>query len=253
MPRTRNKPAPRPEVPADPALLGLDAAEWAGERVARGGRRDALLGRVEALQLSMDGRTIEARVRGNRPLPYRVSVAREDGHVASRCTCSREAPGPCRHAVAALEALRFPASTGARSGRRAAGRGRIIQPASMIPGIVIIGGAERTRSREERIAVAQAEELHARRQRARRERARVEVLENEAGLPRWSVAPRTRQSAGVVTLRGFDDERFACTCDDFSENELRTCSHIERVKNQRARQRKRERITVPRNLLSVWC
>jgi superfamily II DNA or RNA helicase len=257
VPRTRNKPAPRRAVPADPVLLSLDAVEWAGERLARGGRRDALLGRVEALQLSLDGCAIEARVRGNRPLPYRVSVTKNDGQVASRCTCSREAPGPCRHAVAALEALRFPASpggsSGGRSGRPAAGRGRIIQPASMIPGIVIIGGAERTRSRDERIAAAHTEELQARRQRARRERARVETQQNGVGPPRWSVAPRTGQPAGLVTLRGFGHERFACTCEDFSENELRTCSHIERVKNQRARQRKRERMTVPRKLLSVWC
>jgi len=99
----------QPRVPADETLLHADLGEWAGQRIAQGGRRDALLGRVEALHLSLDGKSIEARVRGNRPLPYSVEVQATGKSVSSQCTCSREAPGPCRHAVAALETLRFPA------------------------------------------------------------------------------------------------------------------------------------------------
>lgn len=254
--RTRSKPR-SPEIPADPALLGLDAAAWAGQHIARGGRQDALLGRVEALRLSLDGRVIEARVRGNRPLPYQVVVAVRDSRIAARCTCSSEAPGPCRHAVAALEALRFPASPGGsarrRTGRVAAGRGRIIQPAAPAPGFVIIGGAERTRPRDERIASARVDEWQARRQRARRERAHVEPLGNGGGPPRWKVTPRNGAARQTVTLRGREDGRYACTCDDFAENELRTCSHVERVRNWQARQRKRDRRSVPDDVLSVWC
>jgi superfamily II DNA or RNA helicase len=258
MPRTRAKRQRRAaEVPADPALLRLDLAAWAGGRIARGGREDALLGRVEALRLSLDGRTIEARVRGNRPLPYGVIVERGESRTVARCTCSREAPGPCRHAVAALEALRFPASRaeGARRrpGRVSAGRGRIVQPAAPAPGFVIIGGAERTRTRDERIASALGDELLACRQRARRERARLEPLGDGAGPPRWSVTPRTGGPSRIVTLRGLREERYGCTCDDFAENELRTCSHIERVRNWQARQRKRDRRKAPDDVLSVWC
>jgi superfamily II DNA or RNA helicase len=255
-PRTRSKSRPS-EVPADPALLRLDAAAWAGARIARGGRQDALLGRVEALRLSLDGRTIEARVRGNRPLPYRVRVEVCESETLARCTCSSERPGPCRHAVAALEALRFPASPATaarrRAGRVAAGRGRIIQPAAPAPGFVIIGGAERTRSRDERIASAQEDELLACRRRARRERARIEPLPNGGGPPRWTVTPRNGSPGATVTLRGADGGRYGCTCDSFAESELRTCSHVVRVTNWQARQRKRDRRTVPDTVLSVWC
>ena len=75
--------------------------------MAAAGRKDALLGRVEMLCVGLDGRSIEARVRGNRPLPYRVEVAIRESVLATRCTCS-EGTTACRHAVAALEALRFP-------------------------------------------------------------------------------------------------------------------------------------------------
>jgi hypothetical protein len=183
-------------VPADPALRRIDAESWAGARIARGGRRDALLGRVEALRLSLDGRTVEARVRGNRPLPYRVTLEVDGGAPVARCTCSRESPGPCRHAVAALEALRFPSSGASRGGRRsgrvASGRGRIVQPAAPVAGFVIIGDAERTRTREERVAAARAESRQACRQRARRERARVDPLGTPDGWARPTVRPAGR-------------------------------------------------------------
>ena len=70
-----------PRVPADKRLLEAELGEWAGSRIAQGGRRDALLGRVEALRLSLDGRSIEARVRGNRPLPYSVEVRATAGSI----------------------------------------------------------------------------------------------------------------------------------------------------------------------------
>jgi hypothetical protein len=236
--------------------LRLDLVDWAGERIARGGRKDALLGRVEALRLSLNGRAIEARVRGNRPLPYSVTVRLDGSETEARCTCSSETPGPCRHAVAALEALRFPASPGGgarrRTGRVSSGRGRIIQPGTAAPGYVIIGGAERARTRDERIGSARDEELLACRHRARRERARVALVGKE-GLPCWEVAPRTGGPAHTVTLRGRVEERYGCTCSCFAESELHTCSHVERVKNWQARRRKQDRCKVPDRLFSIWC
>jgi superfamily II DNA or RNA helicase len=234
----------------------LDLADWAGRRIALGGRRDALLGRVESLRLSLDGRTVEARVRGNRPLPYRVAVTVGESGPRADCTCSSKLPGPCRHAVAALEALRFPPSASGggrrRAGRVAAGRGRIIQPAAPAPGYVIIGGSRRTRSRDERLSAARAEERQACRTRARRERARVEPDDRPGGPPRWTVVPRNGSPAATVTLRGREEPVYACTCDDYAGNELRTCSHVERVRNWQARRRKAERRSSREDLLSVW-
>jgi superfamily II DNA or RNA helicase len=247
-----------PEVPADPGLLRLDLAGWAGARQARVGRKDALLGRVEALRLALNGRSLEARVRGNRPLPYRVTVKLEGARILARCTCSGEVTGPCRHAVAALEALRFPTlsrGTGRqRTGRQSAGRGRIIQPGAPAPGYVIIGGAKRTRTRDERIAAAGSEERQACRHRSRRERAHVEPLDENGAPPRWHVSPRIEAPRQTVTLRGSDEhQRYGCTCDDAAENELQTCSHVERVKNWQTRQRAKDRRKVPAGMLSVWC
>jgi superfamily II DNA or RNA helicase len=238
-------------------LLDLDLGGWAGERIAHGGRRDALLGRVEMLRLSLNGRSIEARVRGNRPLPYRVSVVIEEQHgPTARCSCSAVLQAPCRHAVAAMETLRFPLRDAPLAGavrrravgRVAAGRGRIVQHAPATPGLVIVGGAERTRTRDERIAAARADELLARRQQARR--ARVEPAVTD-GPPRYAVLPRAATTPHNVTLRGVEVERLSCSCEDFAENELGTCQHVERVKNWRSRQRKRERSSVPREMLSV--
>ncbi len=255
MPRARaRRRAAVTRVPADPELFGLDLAAWAGTRVARGGRQDALLGRVEALQLSLDGRTIDARVRGNRPLPYRVAVEVGSSGTAAHCTCSLENPGPCRHAVAAVEALRFPVPARGgrrRPGRAAAGRGRIISHAAAVPGFVVIGGAERTRTREERVEAARLEELQLRRSRSRRERATVERI-GGAGPLRFAVTPRGAGQCHVVALRGGTSERYGCGCADFMENELGTCSHVERVRSFRARRLKRDRAEIPQDLLSLW-
>ena len=255
--KKKTRPA-APKVPADPTLLGLDLAAWAGARSAKGGRRDALLGRVEVLRLSLNGRAIEARVRGNRPLPYRVQVERDGAQATARCTCSGESRAPCRHAVAAMETLRFPlqdapASGGRRrrsAGRPGPGRGRIVRHAPAAPGIVIIGGTERTRTRDERIASARSEELATRRLQSRRGRARIEQIEGQ-GSPRYSVESNLEQEPQVVTLRGPDVERLSCTCDDFAANELHTCRHVERVKRWRRRQRKSERGRVPAGMLAV--
>jgi len=260
MARNRRK-TTRPEptkVPADPLLLELDLTAWAGERIAHGGRRDALLGRVELLRLSSDRRSIEARVRGNRPLPYRVSVVIGEQGPTARCSCSGVLQAPCRHAIAAMETLRFPlpdapgpgAVRRRSAGRVAAGRGRIVQRAPATPGLLIVGGAERTRTRDERIASAQHDELLARKQQARRGRARVEPVVTD-GPPRHTVSPRAGATPHTVTLRGVEVERLSCSCEDFAENELCTCQHVERVKSWRRRQRKRERSSVPREMLSV--
>ena len=105
-----------PKIPAAPELLTADLRRWAGERVAAAGRRDALLGRVELLYLTHAGRALDGRVRGNRTLPYQVQVRLGVDGPECRCTCARS---PCRHAVAVLEALRFPLSeTPKRTARR---------------------------------------------------------------------------------------------------------------------------------------
>jgi len=246
-------------VPADRRLLELDLAAWAGARIAKGGRRDALLGRVESLHLSLDGASIEARVRGNRPLPYRVRVrAGKSGPVAV-CTCSRETPGPCRHAVAVLEALRFPVSVPRGGppprrrgpGRRRPGKGRIIQPATAAPGFVIIGGTERTLTREERIALVREEELGLRLHRARRARVRLRRLHVDEGPPSFEIEPRHGGKSQRVVLRDGDARRPFCSCEDFASNELQTCVHVEKVLGWVARHRREIRPpAVP--VVSLW-
>ena len=101
---------PAPTIPAAAALLEVDLIAWAGARLAAAGRREALLGRVEWLRLLPDGTVLEARVRGNRALSYRVDIRASDQGLDSECTCLRGTSPACKHAVAALEALRFPLS-----------------------------------------------------------------------------------------------------------------------------------------------
>ena len=68
------KPArpPAAAIPADPVLLGADLAAWAGEKIRHAGHESALLGKVEALRLSSDGRSVEGKVRDQGPTPYKV-------------------------------------------------------------------------------------------------------------------------------------------------------------------------------------
>ncbi len=260
MPRsnTRRRQAPA-KVPAAQELLTASLARWAGEEIARSGRKYALLGRVEALRLSPDGRSVEARVRGDRPAPYEVRVAAQDGDgLRSRCTCDDVTHQLCRHAVAALEVLRFPlpsvdeSSASARrrryAGRLGRGRGRIIQHAPVSPGFVVLGEMERTLTRQERVELALEEELKARRMRARRERATVTRLRGRPGPPRFRVEGRKGGTPYVVTLRGPKADQPSCTCPDFAKNELGTCKHVERARNWFARKRKKLRD----DLLSVW-
>ena len=155
-----------PPEGADPALLATDLERWAGERVARGGRETALLGRVQSLRLGADGRHLEARVRDAGPAPYVVEVEVVGGLLASRCTCPFDWGPVCKHAVAAVEALRFPRiappilaggkRAPRRGGRTARGRGRIVTPAPLPEGTLLPGGGEWTPSRDDRIAEARA-------------------------------------------------------------------------------------------------
>jgi hypothetical protein len=214
VPRPRSKPAQTatPKIPADPALIATDLRKWAGDRIAASGRREALLGRVELLRMAADGRSIEARVRGNRPLPYLVSVRTSPGGLVAACTCAKEMRPACKHAVAALEALRFPLSAtpkeapGKRrrraAGRPGKGRGRIVQHAASLPGFLVLGGPDRTLTREERVELAREEEIAARRARARREKAEVRQLPPDGGPLRFTVADRLSKEASTVTMRG---------------------------------------------------
>ena len=61
-------------MPADPLLLEASLDGWAGAQVAHAGKQLALLGRVESLRLSPDGRALEGRVRDSGPAPCRVEV-----------------------------------------------------------------------------------------------------------------------------------------------------------------------------------
>ncbi len=255
--RSKKKSTSAVPLPADRTLLALELSAWAGARIARGGRRDALLGRVEALRLSLDGRAIEARVRGNRPLPYHVSVRAGEPQPVARCTCSGEAKSPCRHAVAVLEALRFPRpappadpprTRGRGAGRGRAGRGRVIQHAPAVPGFVIIGGEAPILTREERISLVRREELALRRQRAHGAQTRLRLLTG-GGPPHFEIEPRRGGIVHRVTLRG-EAQYPACTCDDFAENELMSCLHVERVRGWLARHPREVSQNGP--LLSVW-
>jgi len=136
-----------PPAGADPALISADLEKWAGARIARSGRETALLGRVQSLRLDPDGRFLEARVKDSGPMPYHVEVAAAGGLLVSRCTCPFDWGPVCKHAVAAVEALRFPRfAPGARSGkarmpkrggRIARGRGRILTPAKLPAGTLV--------------------------------------------------------------------------------------------------------------------
>jgi len=259
VPRASAKPPRRtpPRLPADPRLLEVDLKHWAGEGVARRGRQEALLGRVEFLRLTPDGRAVDARVRGNRPLPYSVRISVSAGAPEAVCTCGRERAPVCEHAVAALEALRFPhgmteraepRSTPRRAAHAARGRGRIIRPARGVTGYLVLGGPERLPTRDERVERARLEEIIVRRQRARRERRRVTQEAADGGPPVLLVAGRGREEPGRVTLRGPDFARASCTCEDFARSELQTCKHVERTVRTKAR---RSVAGSPR-LQSVW-
>jgi len=250
----------RSTIPVDPALLNADLGLWAGERNAASGRKDALLGRVERLHLAIDGRSLEARVRGNRPLPYRVEVRIDRENLKSDCTCAHESPSVCRHAVAALEALRFPLrETAAGNGRPRAkagpghrvarGKGRIVQPARDVAGFVVLGGPERTLTRDERLAAARNAEISSRRLQARREKLRVcPVDPNEAGPARFDVILEPAVRTQRVVLRDPRGQAASCDCSDFAENELGTCRHVERIRTWILRKSKPPFA----DLISVW-
>jgi len=222
---------------ADERLLTTDLAAWAGVRVAGAGRRDALLGRVDRLRLSVDGRAVEARVRGAGAVPFRVHVASRAGGLEAACSCRASAGRPCGHAVAMLEALRFPvaAPSGGRraprrgGGRARAGRGRIVQHAPPPPGWIVLGTGDALRSREQRLAAAAEEQIAALRRRARRWRVR----RGPDGPPAGVEVVSATGAAHTVVARGADGRLLCCTCADFAVNELGTCEHVERARRSR--------------------
>ena len=251
MPRGKpTTPARRP-VPADRLLLETDLEAWAGSRRFRGGRRDALLGRVEWLRLTPDGNGLEARVRDHRTVPHQVKVRSFGGQLASECTCP-DGEGPaCKHAVAAVEALRFPLRESPRAAngkiRRARKSGGKV-PATAIAGFVVLGGgSERTLSRDERIVEARDEERGLRLQRSRSRRYSVELVSRAGDPPRFAVADRTGHREEVC-LRGQRAERACCTCREFAEEEIGTCVHGERARRWYLRKPK----AIPGDLLSIW-
>lgn len=252
--RRRSREPEAARAPAAPVLLELDLADWAGDDVARAGRRHALLGRVVTLRLSPDGNAVEAQVRGGRPVPHDVRIDVVEDAPITRCTCSGDGDRPCRHAVAALEALRFPlrapgGQSPTKRGRRRRGQGRIIQRAKREPGFVVLGGEERTLTKQERLALAEKNEIRERGLRARRERLSVTLLPSEGLPPRFSVGRRGASSGPyLVTLRGPKAELGTCTCPDFERNELGLCKHIERAKMWYLRKKK----IIPEDLLSIW-
>jgi superfamily II DNA or RNA helicase len=237
-------------VPADSALLGFDLRGWAGERIAHAGHESALLGKVESLRLAGDGRAVEAKVRDQGPTPYRVAVSlATDGALVSSCECPFEGGPVCKHAVAALEALRFPRPAvlhvvgsqkrARRAGRLARGQGRIVTHAPIQAGTLLAGPGEWAFTREERVELAREEEIRARKQRARKEKPRIQRLRRSGGPPRFRVPGHGRLGPYTVTLRGPDPRNASCTCPDYDKSELASCKHIERVRTWYQRQPKR--------------
>ncbi len=232
------------QIVADPVLLHADLAAWAGQAVARAGRRSAILGHVETLRLSEEGSGLEASVRDGAPPGYRVVVRVRAGKLVSRCGCPAASTLPCKHAVAAIEALRFPRPEPqpprGRSGRTARGSGRVLYQPARPKGWVL--------TREERLALAAEQELEDRRRRARTERPSVRRISGHGGPPRFRVAGQEPEAPYTVVLRGAKAELGSCTCADFGKNELGTCKHIERARNWFLRRRKR----LPRRVVSLW-
>lgn len=222
------------------------------------GRNDALLGRVVTLRVSPEGTTVYAGVRGNRPAPYDVEVHLEDTGPRAVCTCSEGGTGPCRHAVATLEALRFPLKAtpgqdavgrrGRSTGRSARGQGRIIQKAPPKPGFVVVGEQDRTLTRDERLELARRSEISERTARARKERATVKLLPYDGAYPRFVVGRRGSGGPYRVSLRGPKGAIGSCTCPDFAQSELGLCKHIERARSWYLRKKKPPMSDV----LSVW-
>ncbi len=260
--KARTKRSARPAITAisaDTVLLSADLKVWAGERVAHAGHESALLGRVEALRLASDGRSVEGRVRDQGPIPYRVAVSVDGNGLESRCECPYEGGPVCKHAVAALEVLRFPRPAvlqvagsqkrARRAGRLARGQGRIVTHAPIQAGTLLAAPGEWALTRDERVELAREDELKARKQRARKEKPAItRVARRNGGLPRFRVPGHGRSGPYTVALRGFDARLASCTCPDFEKSELSTCKHIERVRSWYQRQPKRPGGPV----LSVW-
>ena len=255
------KPArpPAAAIPADPVLLGADLAAWAGEKIRHAGHESALLGKVEALRLSSDGRSVEGKVRDQGPTPYKVSVSVSGAALEAHCECAYEGGPVCKHAVATIESLRFPRPAlvhvagsqkrSRRAGRLARGQGRIVTHAPVQAGMLLAGPGEWALTREERVDLARADELKARKQRARKEKPAVVRLGKRGGaLPRFRVPGHGRSGPYTVALRGLEARLASCTCPDFEKSEIGTCKHIERVRGWYQRQTKKPRVPV----LAVW-
>jgi superfamily II DNA or RNA helicase len=248
--RPRKVGRPPSAIPADPLLIGADLPAWAGERIAHAGHEAALLGKVETMRLDADGRAVEAKVRDQGPMPYRVRVEIGlDGELVSQCECPFEGGPACKHAIAMLEALRFPRppvlhvagsqKRARRAGRLARGQGRIVTPAPVLAGTLLAAPGEWAFTRDERVEIAREEELKARKQRARKERPAISRLRRSGGPPRFRVASHGTVAPYTVTLRGLDPALASCTCPDFEKSELTSCKHIERVRAWYLRQPKR--------------
>ena len=236
--------------PADPVLLEADLTAWAGEAVAQGGRKLALLGKVDKVRLGADGRTVEGQVRGTGPYAYRVDIAVEAGALVSACSCGDQEHAVCVHAVALLQAVRFPPPTlnqvKAAASRRPPPAGKA--PLQDRTVYALQGADQHVLGRDDRVALAWDHEILERRGAARRERAKVRRLPVE-GPPTFAVS-RRGGAEEVIVFRGMGLERASCTCGDFAENELGTCKHVEKVRTWFSR---RKRVPVPRFVSVWWC
>ncbi|MDH3784563.1 MAG: DEAD/DEAH box helicase [Acidobacteriota bacterium] len=241
-------PQPAPS-PASPAFMEIDLVAWAGEPMARAGRRDALLGRVESLRVAADGATLVAKVRDERAAARQVTVCLAGDEVEWVCTCPSATGSPCKHVVAAVEALRFPmggpiVEAGvAAAGRRSRGGARGATDAPSVDGFIVSGGKERTLTRSERIASASQAEWVLRRAAARRQQQAVKRIDEDGPVVRLEVG-----AEAVVTLRGVRGIAGQCDCDDYAANELGTCAHVERARNWFIHHRGQ----VPAKVLSLW-
>ncbi len=111
---------------------------------------------------------------------------------------------------------------------------------------MVVGGPERTLTRDERLALARNDERLSRRQTFRREKWSV-VADGDARGPARFRVERAGETERV-TLRDPRAEVASCSCADFAENELGTCLHIERIRTWILRKPKPPFV----DLLSVW-
>jgi SNF2 family DNA or RNA helicase len=114
-------------------------------------------------------------------------------------------------------------------------------------GFVVVGGGDRTLTREERVREVLEDERSLLAQRSRRRRYTVRLVGEPTAPPRFIVEDRLGEDHEVC-LRGEKADRPNCSCDNFAHDELGSCVHIERARRWFLRKPKQ----IPTDLVSFW-